>query len=285
VTASLHVVKLGRMFIGASVPFLRPRENNKAGINPGLSNTTNEENNQMSNSVTIASPIEGSNYLIDIAARVKIEHQAVAASLKQSVQHAIAAGELLLEAKDQIPHGQWLPWLEQHCGVTPRAAQMYMRVAKYRAAIELKYEDISHLTIADALAALAKPRLPKVRNRDGLTLAEALSLTKLKSHPLKDRIIPDYDWPNFDNFVGSIRRIGLIYPIVLYEGMILDGRARYRACLQVGVEPHFRVYDGDDPLGHIWVLDFCRTNLSPDQHAVLRLECEKLKERVPREAA
>ena len=89
-------------------------------------------------------------FLIDIAARIRIEHQAVAASLKRSIEHAIAAGELLLEAKDQIPHGQWLPWLEQRCGVTPRAAQMYMRVAKHRAAIELKYEDTSHLTIADA---------------------------------------------------------------------------------------------------------------------------------------
>jgi hypothetical protein len=235
----------------------------------------------MSTEVTIASPVEGSNYLVDIAARIKVEHQAVAASLKRSIDHAIAAGELLLEAKDQIPHGQWLPWLEQHCGVTPRAAQMYMRVATYRAAIELKYEDISHLTIAGALAALAKPRLPKPRKRDGLTLAEALSLTKLKSHPLKDKIIADYDWPGFDIFVDSIRRIGLIYPIVLYEGMILDGRARYRACLQAGVEPRFRVFEGDDvdALKIIWALDFCRASLSPDQQALLRLEYEKLKEK------
>jgi hypothetical protein len=226
--------------------------------------------------------LEGSNYLIDIAARIKAEHQAVAASLKQSVYHAIAAGELLLEAKEQVPHGQWLPWLAERCEVTPRAAQMYMRVAKHRAAIELKYEDTSHLTIADALAALAKPRLPKVQNRRGWTLTEALSSTQLKSHPLKDKIIADYDWPGFDILVDSIRRFGLLYSIVLYEGMILDGRARYRACQLAGVEPHFRVFEGDnvDALEHVWVLDFCRTNLSPDQQAMIRARCEELEERI-----
>jgi hypothetical protein len=235
----------------------------------------------MSSNIT-TTPLEGSNYLIDIAARIKAEHQAVAASLKKGVQYAIAAGELLLEAKEHIPHGQWLPWLEDRCGVTPRAAQMYMRVAKYRASIEIKYEDISHLTIADALAALAKPRLPRVQNRRGLTLTEALSSTKLKSHPLKDKIIADYDWSGFDLLVNSIRRIGLIYSIVLYEGMILDGRARYRACLQAGVEPHFRVFEGDDvdALEHVWVLDFCRTNLSPDQQAMIRVRCDELEKRI-----
>ena len=55
--------------------------------------------------------IEISNSLADLAGRIKSEHEAVATALKESVRHAIVAGELLIEAKGQVPHGQWLPWL------------------------------------------------------------------------------------------------------------------------------------------------------------------------------
>jgi hypothetical protein len=71
-----------------------------------------------------------SNSLTDLAARIKAEHEAVGDALKNSVRHAIAAGELLIEAKAQLKHGTWLPWLKDHCGVTARSAQAYMRVAR-----------------------------------------------------------------------------------------------------------------------------------------------------------
>jgi ParB-like chromosome segregation protein Spo0J len=48
---------------------------------------------------------------------------------------------------------------------------------------------------------------------------------------------------------------GLLHPIVLHDDMILDGRNRYEACLEVGVEPRFDVYEGDDPLGHVMALN------------------------------
>jgi len=34
--------------------------------------------------------------------------------------------------------------------------------------------------------------------------------------------------------------------VVIYQGMILDGRNRYRACLKAGVEPQWLRFDGDD---------------------------------------
>ena len=39
--------------------------------------------------------------------------------------------------------------------------------------------------------------------------------------------------------------------ITLYQGMILDGRRRYRACLRAGVAPKVENYAGDDPLGFV----------------------------------
>ena len=52
----------------------------------------------MSDTTTIT-PIEASNSLADLAARIKIEHTAVSDLFRQSVGHGIAAGVLLREAK------------------------------------------------------------------------------------------------------------------------------------------------------------------------------------------
>ncbi len=40
-----------------------------------------------------------------------------------------AAGEKLLEAKEQVPHGEWLKWLEQNFEQSRNRAALYMRLA------------------------------------------------------------------------------------------------------------------------------------------------------------
>jgi hypothetical protein len=45
-------------------------------------------------------------------------------------QHAMAAGDLLLEAKLRLKHGEWLPWLAEHRSMSERTAQRYMRLAR-----------------------------------------------------------------------------------------------------------------------------------------------------------
>jgi hypothetical protein len=42
-----------------------------------------------------------------LAARIRHEHEQVATSMMSAINHAIAAGELLLEAKRQVKHGAW----------------------------------------------------------------------------------------------------------------------------------------------------------------------------------
>jgi hypothetical protein len=101
-------------------------------------------------------PLEGSNYLVDIAARIKAEHKAAKDSLQESVRHAIEAGTLLLEAKEQLKHGQWLPWLKDHCTISERTAQLCMRCAKGREEIEKQMRNgIADLTLTEAAAMLA----------------------------------------------------------------------------------------------------------------------------------
>jgi hypothetical protein len=73
-------------------------------------------------------------------------------------------GKLLLEAKDQVKRGQWLPYLKQ-IGWEARTAQLYMAVASLAA----KYETISHLDAAPtALFALT---WVAEHNSDAVTVA------------------------------------------------------------------------------------------------------------------
>ena len=86
-------------------------------------------------------PLTESNYLPELAGRIRAEHTAVADALKDSLRHAITAGELLIVAKAQVPHGHWLSWLREHCAISERTEQFYMRVAKNRAEIEAKISE------------------------------------------------------------------------------------------------------------------------------------------------
>lgn len=55
--------------------------------------------------------------------------------------------------------------------------------------------------------------------------------------------------PELAGLAKDVGARGLIHPITLCEGKILDGRNRELACERAGVEPQYTVYDGDDPIG------------------------------------
>lgn len=97
--------------------------------------------------------IARSNSLADLAARIRNAHRDVGNSLTYSVERAFDAGNLLIEAKSQLKHGEWLPWLRDHVEISERTARRYMRVASHR-------EQIGHvadLTLNGALALLTTP--------------------------------------------------------------------------------------------------------------------------------
>ena len=60
-------------------------------------------------------------------------------------------------------------------------------------------------------------------------------------------LFPLLDGDEFDALVADIRAYGLRQRIVLLEGVILDGRNRYAACLEAGIEPRFEVFNGARP--------------------------------------
>ena len=92
--------------------------------------------------------------LADLAARIRAEHEAAAAFMKRGLERAINAGNLLIEAKAQLKHGQWLPWLAEHCQLPERTATHYMRLARH----EDEIGNVADLTVRGALELLAPPR-------------------------------------------------------------------------------------------------------------------------------
>src|SRR5262249_13857461 len=98
----------------------------------------------------------------------------------------------------------------------------------------------------------------------------------MRFHPLAD-IFPLLEGEEFKTLVEDIRSNGLHEPIVLYQGQILDGRNRQRACLEAGIEPRFKQYSGSDPLAFIVSLNLTRRHLNESQRAMVAAKLATLR--------
>jgi len=96
-------------------------------------------------------------------------------------------------------------------------------------------------------------------------------------HPIGG-IFPLMGQPELDALAEDIRQHGLREPIWIYEGQILDGRNRYRACLAAGVEPDSQAFLGSalEAIAHVWSANRVRRHLSPSQAAIADARREKL---------
>jgi hypothetical protein len=72
--------------------------------------------------------------LTDLAERIKAAHAKVVWGARTNIETAMQCGDLLIAAKAQLKHGQWLPWLKENFGLhlDVRTAQVYMRLAHNR---------------------------------------------------------------------------------------------------------------------------------------------------------
>jgi ParB-like chromosome segregation protein Spo0J len=79
--------------------------------------------------------------------------------------------------------------------------------------------------------------------------------------------LPEMPPERFAELVADIAKNGLFRPVVTYQGKILDGRHRYRACLEARVEPAFAPFHGTDQEAFNLVVaeNLQRRDLTPEQ--------------------
>lgn len=93
-------------------------------------------------------------------------------------------------------------------------------------------------------------------------------LPKYENHPFAD-LFPMLDADAHKELADDIEANGLFDKIWLYEGKILDGRNRYKACTERDVDPKFEEYKGKDALGFVIAKNLHRRHLSESQRATV----------------
>jgi hypothetical protein len=105
--------------------------------------------------------------LTNIPAEINRLHSEILDAAKTTIEKAIRIGKLLLEAKQNAGHGNWLAWIKDNISFDVRTAQRYIRVYEHRDL--LKNDNVSHLSAAYRL--LNSPAEPSEPLPDADTLA------------------------------------------------------------------------------------------------------------------
>jgi hypothetical protein len=87
-------------------------------------------------------------------------------------------------------------------------------------------------------------------------------------HPLCT-LFPRITGHEFDALKADILANGLRQPIVLHQGFILDGGNRYRACMEVGIEPDYIEFAGGNLVSFVLSANMHRRHLTAGQQAAI----------------
>lgn len=104
-----------------------------------------------------------------------------------------------------------------------------------------------------------------------------MQIEQIEYHPAAS-IFPMMTAQEFMDLKADIADNGLREPIWMYQGKIVDGRNRYRACVDLGIEPDFREWTGDgDIVKFVLSLNLHRRHLNESQRAMVAEKVANLK--------
>ena len=106
----------------------------------------------------------------------------------------------------------------------------------------------------------------------------------MQQHALS-KAFPAMTEAEYAALLENIREHGQRHPIITYQGQILDGFHRARACVELGKEPYLKEYGGSDPAGYVLSSNLHRRHLSASQRAGVIVACNEWRSNGDRSSA
>lgn len=97
----------------------------------------------------------------------------------------------------------------------------------------------------------------------------------MEPHPIADTF-PEMSDADLASLAEDIKAKGLVDPIITFEGKILDGRHRFKACRAAGVAPVFQPFEGEDPVAFVVSKNLHRRHLTTSQRGAIANEMAQL---------
>lgn len=85
---------------------------------------------------------------------------------------------------------------------------------------------------------------------------------------------PMMEEDRYSELLTDVKVHGLRVPITLCDNKILDGRNRYKVCIELGIDPRTVDFDGD-PWAYVWSLNGQRRDLVADQRYLIWKHCHE----------
>jgi ParB-like chromosome segregation protein Spo0J len=180
--------------------------------------------------------------LVALARKINAGHEAVQRLAGEALERARQTGQLLIRAKEQLDHGQWLPWLKENVKFSQQAANNYMRVAKGWGQIT-SASNFPAMSIREAICHLAQEEerkghpgaTPGGRVAPGLLRPVSVRVDTLQEapdHPM------EHSKENVEAAKGFLRRFGQVKPVVVRrkDNTVLSDHAVVRAAREMGWE-------------------------------------------------
>jgi hypothetical protein len=100
--------------------------------------------------------------------------------------------------------------------------------------------------------------------------SDSHAMSTLQIHPVAAQL-PLAQGASFDALVRDMQLNGQHLPIVLYEGMVWDGRARLSACINLGIKPWLVPLRRRDPMHQYIISNYprCGEPRSPERNEVI----------------